>query len=1226
MGIRTAIRKMTLLALLLTGGLSVRAQQAVIPAGEGTPEEPYQISQLGHLVWMGETVSQSSNKHYRLMNDIDASETARWRPQGGEPVVYAGFPVIGEFSCCSMFQGVFDGAGHVIRRLTNALWWNGPEKGLFAAIGEGGVVHDLAVLDAHFEGSSVGGLVGVNSGGVISNCVVSARLCGYRVGGIAGESWGGHFFRCAASGVFGQREGWGRYEGGIAGFNTEGGSIVECCSGATLLGEETGGVAITYGLSSVVDSYWDIDAAGGVDPYAGGEGRHSAEMRRQETFVGWDFTNVWGIVEGASMPYLRQFPPPFTLQVVKYLEGRIEIEPDKTEYQPGERVTLTAYSDAPGHVFSRWYGGESALMTTETVVTMDRHRTLEAVFVEATDIETIEEMQAIGNDVSGHYRLVRDIDASATASWNGGQGFAPIPGVFRGILDGNGHVIRGLTINRPERCGVGVFGGVGGGGIVRRLGLEDGSLSGSDGVGSVAASVSQGRVEACYSTCSVEGSAAVGGLVGYFDGTLAGCYATGRVKGTGYYVGGLVGMMITSGGLVDRCYAMGSVEGVHYVGGLVGAMWSFSGDIRRSFATGPVNGQYAVGGVIGEGHQVLKRCFASGTVIGSDHGAGCLFGRGFTGSLPNGETAMGECYAVGRLTVRDYRIGTLSGEYASLKWQPSAYWDMEASGRWEYSVWLPIGRTTAQMKQRANYEDWDFDEVWAIEEGVSYPYLQGFGEGFRLHVVAAGAGHVEVSPQKAFYAPGEVVTLTAVPASNSVMLARWVGLVQNEDTRVTTVRMDIHKTVLAEFAQAIDVNDIETLQLIGSGPDYPEDGCYRLTRDIDATATGSWNDGAGFVPIMWYDWPGFIGVIDGMGHQVRGLTLRWPEQDGIGLVRLLGARGVVRNLGLTDCFVEGRLSAGALVGENVGGRVASCFAEADVSAQYAGGLVGIHWGFLENCYTLGTVTGSGAAGGLAGFVNWNGFIRRCYSAAAVTGDTVAGGLAGEHRFITECVSTGSFWDVQSSGQAVSAGMEAGEPTEAMTRRATFDGWDFSTVWGIDEGAGYPFLWQFRLKLPEGVGAASGDGSERPPYAAWAAAHTNAWGTADFGDVPRRDFETAWLLDMCPVAGFAAETTFAVDVIEVEGDEIRIGLALTVSGAAKQGAVNGLLAVEGLTGLGDGVWETVAAQQSAGDRLRFEGGRAAVAFGRPLGHRFFRPVLRASSGGCDEVPRPLGPTP
>lgn len=32
--------------------------------------------------------------------------------------------------------------------------------------------------------------------------------------------------------------------------------------------------------------------------------------------------------------------------------------------------------------------------------------------------------------------------------------------------------------------------------------------------------------------------------------------------------------------------------------------------------------------------------------------------------------------------------------------------------------------TTSQMKKRASYQDWDFDKVWKIDEGKSYPKLR----------------------------------------------------------------------------------------------------------------------------------------------------------------------------------------------------------------------------------------------------------------------------------------------------------------------------------------------------------------------------------------------------------------------------------------------------------------------------------------------------------------------
>mgnify|MGYP001390796373 CR=1 FL=1 len=47
----------------------------------------------------------------------------------------------------------------------------------------------------------------------------------------------------------------------------------------------------------------------------------------------------------------------------------------------------------------------------------------------------------------------------------------------------------------------------------------------------------------------------------------------------------------------------------------------------------------------------------------------------------------------------------------------------------------------------------------------------------------------------------------------------------------------------------IAIATLDGLNKIGRDPAYPLDGSYVLTADIDAAATQTWNNGAGFVPI-----------------------------------------------------------------------------------------------------------------------------------------------------------------------------------------------------------------------------------------------------------------------------------------------------------------------------------------------------------------------------------------
>src|SRR5690606_13743998 len=67
-------------------------------------------------------------------------------------------------------------------------------------------------------------------------------------------------------------------------------------------------------------------------------------------------------------------------------------------------------------------------------------------------VNDVDQLQAMNTNISGHYALGRDIDASETAEWNGGLGFAPVGSSgarFNGSFDGRGHYISGLTIQRP---------------------------------------------------------------------------------------------------------------------------------------------------------------------------------------------------------------------------------------------------------------------------------------------------------------------------------------------------------------------------------------------------------------------------------------------------------------------------------------------------------------------------------------------------------------------------------------------------------------------------------------------------------------------------------------------------------------------------------------------------------------------------------------------------------
>jgi hypothetical protein len=285
-------------------------------------------------------------------------------------------------------------------------------------------------------------------------------------------------------------------------------------------------------------------------------------------------------------------------------------------------------------------------------------------------------------------------------------------------------------------------------------------------------------------------------------------------------------------------------------------------------------------------------------------------------------------------------------------------------------------------------------------------------------------------------------------------------------------------------------------------------GSYILMHDLDSATAGyvelaseTANEGRGWEPIGTYD-DGFTGSFDGQGYEIRDLFINRPDQDFVGLLahiswmRRIDDVGVVENVGMVDADVTGASKTGALAGHN-GGIVSNSYCsgsvsgyeriggligwnQASLSNSYSscsvdgstrvGGLTGDNWyyrGVISDSYSTGRVTGSSKVGGLVG-INYYGNVTRSYSTGSVAGSTQIGGLVGHN---TATVSN-SFWNIETSGQSISAG-GTGRTTREMKSVAIFSGagWDTVTVaasdtrnsayiWNIVDGVTYPFLsWQ-----------------------------------------------------------------------------------------------------------------------------------------------------------------------
>lgn len=182
-----------------------------------------------------------------------------------------------------------------------------------------------------------------------------------------------------------------------------------------------------------------------------------------------------------------------------------------------------------------------------------------------------------------------------------------------------------------------------------------------------------------------------------------------------------------------------------------------------------------------------------------------------------------------------------------------------------------------------------------------------------------------------------------------------------------------------------------------------------------------------------------------------------------GLVGLLHA-GHVDNSFATGSAVAERNYAGGLAGNVMWSTITRSYATGSARSGFgAGGIAGLSSGAtITSSYTTATATtDSSTAGGLVGEI-LGGTIRGCYAAGLVSGQTDLGGLFGE-EFKATILS--SFWDIEATGRSNDRGkMDSVHPigaeglsTDSMRQRSSYTGWNFDTLWTIEEGQGYPTL-------------------------------------------------------------------------------------------------------------------------------------------------------------------------
>ncbi len=471
--------------------------------GAGTADDPY-------LIRTGTDISKigyDPEGYYALANDLNLSGVD-----------------VDQIGISQTFTGVFDGAGYVI---TGYVAPNDTGMGLFAV--NHGTIRNVHVdSDLTSTASTVGMIVDLNYG-TVENSWTSGSITGLDlVGGIAGESHGAVLNSYSTADVTAT----GSYAGGIVAL-------------------QRGEAALTESVYSTGLVQAAVRNAGGLVSYARDEPtiRTSVSLNSAVRAPSWSHAilgRAYGSQEAAlednsvsELTYVAVQSQPVT--GVGTLMGTVVTA---AATQSSDLFVGLGWDFAATWEWNDAAGRPTLTGNPEAVTSVGPNLPRDASG--AYRIGTVEDLSALSDFPSERFILTTDLDLT-------GSDFEPLNATvpFAGDLNGDGHVIRGLTSSRG-----GLFAILAG--SVHDLGLVGADVNvDGDRVGIVAGE-SSGLIERVYVTGSVTGTNRVGGLVGEGSGTVRDSYTLADVRATYRYAGGVVGIA-SSGAHVEDVYALGAV-------------------------------------------------------------------------------------------------------------------------------------------------------------------------------------------------------------------------------------------------------------------------------------------------------------------------------------------------------------------------------------------------------------------------------------------------------------------------------------------------------------------------------------------------------------------------------------------------------------------------------------------------------------------------------------------
>lgn len=190
-------------------------------------------------------------------------------------------------------------------------------------------------------------------------------------------------------------------------------------------------------------------------------------------------------------------------------------------------------------------------------------------------LATLTNTAATATYATKYYQLTNDIDMSGILKFTpisaGTNMTAAVASSFSGTFDGNGHIIKNITISYQTYGATNAIFGLLSGGTVKNLGVENITVNAG----------SSGRL-------------CIGGIAGSLNSnvTIEECYVRGMnvtsTSSDATYTGGIAGRTIGASGIIKNCYTTNisyTLGNANYSGGIIGGCGNAAYKVENSYTT-----------------------------------------------------------------------------------------------------------------------------------------------------------------------------------------------------------------------------------------------------------------------------------------------------------------------------------------------------------------------------------------------------------------------------------------------------------------------------------------------------------------------------------------------------------------------------------------------------------------------------------------------------------------